>query len=60
MLSHSMNKEKNKMTHVSITLSDKALRVLDKFAGSKSLTRSSVIRLLIIEKLSKKTGVLEN
>jgi metal-responsive CopG/Arc/MetJ family transcriptional regulator len=55
-----MSNEKCKMTHVSITLSDNALRVLDKFADDKSLTRSSVIRLLIIEKLSKKTGVLEN
>ena len=54
-----MNDEKDEMVHVSVTISGKALRLLDDFTRRKSLSRSSVIRLLILESLSKKSGVIE-
>ena len=55
-----MSNEKHKMIHVSVTLSDNAIQLLDKFACKKALSRSSVIRLLILESLDKKSGVIEN
>ena len=55
-----MSNKKHKMIHVSVTLSDNAIRLLDKFACKKALSRSSVIRLLILESLDKKSGVIEN